>query len=146
MENWAIFALIAGIVLAVFGVLAFVIPALVKRGIDLSGGIAKVSGALGSVGSVIGGLQGILPDLQGFGIVEEIMKWAKEAVEAAEQLYMAHQLDGEERKQAATELVYEMLKVANVDLSPKIKKIVNGCIEAAVFALPKAGAGVARHE
>jgi len=139
MENWIVVILIVGIVLAVFGALAFIIPALVRRGIDLSGGISKVSGALGSAGAVFGGLQGVFPDLQGFEIVEKIMEWAKEAVEAAEQLYVAHELKGDERKEAATELVYEMLKVANVPLTPKVKKIVNGCIEAAVFALPKAG-------
>jgi len=146
MENWTVVILIVGIVLAVFGVLAFIIPALVKRGIDLSGGISKVSGALGSAGAVFGGLQGVFPDLQGFEIIEKIMEWAKEAVATAEQLYKIHEIDADDRKEAATELVYEMLKVANVPLTPKIKKIVNGCIEAAVFALSKAGAGAVQAE
>jgi len=141
MQPWDIFLLILGIVGAVLGIVAFLVPALVKRDLDLMGVIQKATGALGSVGAAVGGLQAVFPDLQGLDTVEKIMLYAQEAVETVEQLFRAGNLKGEERKKAATAIIYDMLAVAKIEVTPKIERIVNACIEAAVFALPKMGAG-----
>lgn len=63
--------------------------------------------------------------------------WAQKAAEAAEQLYKTSKIEEAQRKDEATRLVYEFIAAAGVELDGDMKKIVDGAIEAAVFALPK---------
>lgn len=64
--------------------------------------------------------------------------WAQEAARAAEQLYKTSMIEAGQRKEEATRLVYEFIAAAGVEIDDiDMKKIVDGAIEAAVFALPK---------
>lgn len=58
-------------------------------------------------------------------------------MEAAEQMYKSAQLEGDARKEKATEIVYACIAAAGIEISDVDKVIVGGMIEAAVKGLEK---------
>ena len=137
MTTLEILLLVIAVVALFFVAVCFVIPALVKKGINLSGIIAGSGNVLDAAGVVVDSVQAFLPDNPGLCIVERIIDYAKEAVKAAEQIYLASDMKTDERKQAAYDQVVTALGYAGVEITPEIENIVNTSIEAAVFALPK---------
>lgn len=124
-------------VVVVFAAIAFVIPYLIKKGINISGLLSSSSSVIDTAGTVVGTLEGLFPEVEAFTIIDKIIEWAAKATEAAEQLYKASMIDKDGRKAEATALVYEFITAAGVELDDNMKKVVDGAIEAAVFALPK---------
>lgn len=137
MTNIQIIVIIAAAVLAAFGGICILIPYLVKKGINVSGILVGTNSALDAAGIVVDGVKTFLPDNPSLCIVERIIDYAQKAVEAAEQMYKASQIAADERNAKATEIVYECLNVAGIEVNDDIRKIVDGLIEAAVFTLPK---------
>lgn len=133
MEN---IVLIIGIVLAVFGGISLVLPWLAKKGANVPGFLSGTATVLQTAGTAVEGLYGLTAN-PAFALGGKIIDYAKQAVSAAEQLYKTSQIEADGRKQAATELVYEFIALTNEDITEDVKKVVNGCIEAAVWALPK---------
>lgn len=138
MENNVVILLVVlAAVLAVFGGLAVVIPRLVKKGIDISGVLGGTGTVLETADGVIDTLQTFFPDVPAFTLLDKVIGWAQKAAEAAEQLYKTSKIEEAQRKEEATRLVYEFITAAGIELDEGMKKIVDGAIEAAVFALPK---------
>ena len=137
MNNATILLVVLAAVLAVFGGLAVVIPRLVKKGIDISGVLVGTGTALETADTVVDTLQEFFPDVPAFALIDKVIGWAQKAAEAAEQLYKTSKIEEAQRKDEATRLVYEFITAAGVELDSDMKKIVDGAIEAAVFALPK---------
>ena len=137
MNNAIILLVVLAAVLAVFGGLAVVIPRLVKKGIDLSGVLAGTGTVLDTTETVVDTLQEFFPDVPAFAMIDKVIGWAQKAAEAAEQLYKTSKIEEAQRKDEATRLVYEFIAAAGIELDDNMKKIVDGTIEAAVFALPK---------
>ena len=137
MNNATILLVVLAAVLAVFGGLAVVIPRLVKKGIDLSGVLAGTGTVLDTTETVVDTLQEFFPDVPAFALIDKVIGWAQKGAEAAEQLYKTSKIEEAQRKDEATRLVYEFIAAAGVELDSNMKKIVDGAIEAAVFALPK---------
>ena len=137
MENYVVILIIIAAVVAVFGGIAIAIPYLVKKGINISGLLNTSSDVITTAGTVVDTLEGIFPEVPAFSIIDKIIDWAAKAAEAAEQLYKASTIEAGERKAEATALVYEFIAAAGVELDDNMKKVVDGAIEAAVFALPK---------
>ena len=137
MENYMVLIYIAAIVAAVFVALTILIPRLVKKGIDVSGILTGAKGAIETADAVLEGVQSIFPDAAGLSVVDMIIDYAREATAAAEQLYKTSKIAAAERKGAATGIVYDCLGVAGIDVTDDVRKIVDGCIEAAVYALPE---------
>lgn len=137
MNNATILLVVLAAVLAVFGGLAVVIPRLVKKGIDISGVLVGTGTALETADTVVDTLQEFFPEVPAFALIDRVIGWAQKAAEAAEQLYKTSKIEEAQRKDEATRLVYEFIAAAGVELDGDMKKIVDGAIEAAVFALPK---------
>ena len=137
MNNATILLVVLAAVLAVFGGLAVVIPRLVKKGIDISGVLVGTGTVLETADTVVDTLQEFFPDVPAFALIDKVIGWAQKAAEAAEQLYKTSKIEEAQRKDEATRLVYEFITAAGVELDSDMKKIVDGAIEAAVFALPK---------
>ena len=137
MNNAMILLVVLAAVLAVFGGLAVVIPRLVKKGIDISGVLVGTGTALETADTVVDTLQEFFPDVPAFALIDKVIGWAQKAAEAAEQLYKTSKIEEAQRKDEATRLVYKFIAAAGVELDGDMKKIVDGAIEAAVFALPK---------
>lgn len=137
MNNAIILLVVLAAVLAVFGGLAVVIPRLVKKGIDISGVLVGTGEVLDTTETVVDTLQEFFPEVPAFALIDRVIGWAQKAAEAAEQLYKTSKIEEAQRKDEATRLVYEFIAAAGVELDGDMKKIVDGAIEAAVFALPK---------
>lgn len=137
MTNIQIIVIIAAAVLAAFGGICILIPYLVKKGINISGILVGTNSALDAAGIVVDGVKTFLPDNPSLCVVERIIDYAKTAVNAAEQMYKANQIAADERNAKATEIVYKLLEAADIEVTDKLKDVVDGCIEAAVFVLPK---------
>ena len=142
MENYVVILIVLAAVVLVFGGITVAIPYLIKKGINISGLLSGSSSVIQTADCVVDTLQGLFPEVEAFSVIDKVIGWAAKAAEAAEQLYKASQIQAEERKAAATNLVYEFITTAGIDLDDHMKKIVDGAIEAAVFALPKTHANV----
>lgn len=137
MTNIQIIVIIIAAILTVFGGICLLIPYLVKKGINISGILVGTNSALDAAGIVVDGVKTFLPDNPSLCVVERIIDYAQKAVEAAEQMYKASQIAADERNAKATEIVYKLLEAADIEVTDKLKDVVDGCIEAAVFVLPK---------
>ena len=137
MENINVILVIVAAVLVVFGGLAVAIPVLVKKGINISGVLSDTSTVLTTADTVVDTLQGFFPDVPAFTLIDRVIGWAQKAAEAAEQLYKTSKIEADQRKAAATKLVYDFIEAAGIDIDDTMKKVVEGAIEAAVFALPQ---------
>lgn len=137
MEELRVILIIIAAVAAIFVGLAIVIPHLVKKGVDLAGILSTSETVIEMVDGVTNTLEHLFPDVEAFEIIGSIVDWAREGAQAAEQLYKTSQIAAGERKAEATKLVYACIEAAGVELTDDLKRIADGMIEAAVFALPK---------
>ena len=137
MSNLMIILLIVAVVALFFIAVCFLIPWLVRKGVNLSGVLAGAGSALDTAGVVVDGVEVFAPDNPALRIVENIIDYAKNAVKAAEQIYLASGMETDGRKEEAKRQVETALKYAGIEITPEIGNIVNTSIEAAVFALPK---------
>ena len=82
-------------------------------------------------------LQEFFPEVPVITVIDKVIGWAQKATEAAEQLYKTSKIEEGQRKEEAKKLVYQFIEAAGIEIDDDLKKIVDGAIEAAVFALPK---------
>ena len=137
MEGYMVVIAVLVIVAAVFGCTIWLMPYLVKKGIDISGILSGASAVTETTGTLIDGLQEYFPENKVISVIDTIVDWAKIGVAKAEQLYKVSTIEADQRKESATELVYSCLAEAGIEVNDNIRKIVDGAIEAAVQALPK---------
>ena len=137
MEGLNMVLLITAIVLVVALGMAFLIPYLIKKGANVGGAINSAGAVLDTTDKVVDGLIGMFPGQAALTIVDKIIDYAKQAVRAAEQMYKATQIEAEQRKGKATEIIYECLNVAGIEVTPDVEKVVTGLVEAATFTLTK---------
>lgn len=137
MSNFEILLLVLGIVGGMVLMAAVLIPLLKKKGIDTDKVIDAAQTGLKTADSIVDGVQAALPDLPGIKIVHEIIELASKGADAAEQMKKSSQIESGQRKATAIQLVKDCLTAANIEITPDIEKIIDGAVEAAVFALPK---------
>ena len=137
--NNPVLLLVAAVIFAVSVALCilWLLPALIKRGVDVSGTIKKADMAISALDTLTDTVKALFPDTPGIDLIDKILVYAQKAVDSAEQLYKSSQIPESQRKAEATKLVYICLQEAGVDVTEDMKKIIDGAIEAAVFALPK---------
>lgn len=138
MKNPIVFILFISLVavLVCVGVM-LLLPRLVKRGIDVSGLLDKASMTVAAMDTVTDTLKTLFPSTPGLNMIDKILDYAYRAVAGAEQMYKASQIPEEKRKEGATTLVYAFLEAAGITITDELKPVIDGAIEAAVFALPK---------
>lgn len=115
----------------------WLLPRLVKRGIDVSGLLDKASVTVAAMDTVTDTLKKLFPSTPGLNLIDKILDYASRAVAGAEQMYKASQIPEDQRKKEATTLVYAFLEAAGITITDELKPVIDGSIEAAVFALPK---------
>ncbi len=137
--NNPVLLLVAAVIFAVSVALCilWLLPALIKRGVDVSGTIKKADMAISALDTLTDTVRALFPDTPGIDLIDKILVYAQKAVDSAEQLYKSSQIPENQRKAEATQLVYICLQEAGVDVTEDMKKIIDGAIEAAVYALPK---------
>lgn len=138
LKNPIVFILFISLiaVLVCIGVM-FLLPRLVKRGIDVSGLLDKASMTVAAMDTVTDTLKTLFPSTPGLNLIDKILDYAYRAVAGAEQMYKASQIPEDQRKNEATALVYAFLEAAGITITDELKPVIDGSIEAAVFALPK---------
>ena len=137
MEYLPEFLIAAVTVIVILVGISFLIPHLVKKGINISGILSGTTSALNTADFVVGGLRTLLPETSAFTVVDKVINYAKQAAEAAEQMYKTSVIEAAERKEAATNIVFDCLRMTGLEITDDIKNVVDSCIEAAVFSLPK---------
>lgn len=137
MENWQSFLIIVGIVFVIFALLRYGFPALHKKGVDVSGALSMAEGGVDAADKIVDALTAVIPNNVYLKIIDQIINWAREAVQRSEQLYKISAIEENQRKGEAEKYIYEILALSKIEITPELKKIVDGSIEAAVFALPK---------
>ncbi len=115
----------------------WLLPRMVKRGLDVSGLLDKASMTVSAMDTVTDTLRTLFPATPGLNLIDKILEYATRAVASAEQMYRASQIPEDKRKEEATALVYAFLEAAGVTVTDELKPVIDGSIEAAVFALPK---------
>ncbi len=137
--NNPVLLLVAAVIFAVSVALCilWLLPALIKRGVDVSGTIKKADMAISALDTLTDTVKALFPDTPGIDLIDKILVYAQKAVDSAEQLYKSSQIPESQRKAEATKLVYICLQEAGVDVTEDVKKIIDGAIEAAVYTLPK---------
>jgi len=137
MENWGIVFLIVGIVLLVFVLLRYGFAFLHKKGVDISGALNVAENGVDAADKIVDALISVVPENYYLKIIDRVIVWAKEAVQRSEQLYKISAIEEDQRKTEAEKYIYEILELSKIEITPELKKVVDGSIEAAVFALPK---------
>lgn len=137
--NNPVLLLVAAVIFAVSVALCilWLLPALIKRGVDVSGTIKKADMAISALDTLTDTVKALFPDTPGIDLIDKILVYAQKAVDSAEQLYKSSQIPESQRKAEATKLVYICLQEAGVNVTEDMQKIIDGAIEAAVYALPK---------
>lgn len=141
MEGWSMVILVVVIVAAVLLGVTLLIPYLIKKGVNMSSAIATTGEAIQTADLVVDGLTGIFPETKALAVVDKIIEYAKQGVKAAEQMYKASLIEADKRKAEATNIIFDCLKVAEIEITPEVQKVVQGLIEAAVFVMPKTNEG-----
>lgn len=135
MNTTQVLLIVLGIIIGVAVVLCLALPYLKRKGIDLSGIIAKSKEAVESVNAAMTTIRPFLNQSPGLAIFDKILGIAKIAVGNAEQLYHIGQLEADQRKAEATDYIYQALALAGVEVTPEVTAVVEGAIEANVLEL-----------
>jgi hypothetical protein len=129
--------IIIAVVAAVFGIIVYLLPYLNKKGINVEKPMQYMNTGLGIADGAVDTLKTIMPNNSYLLIADKIIEYAQKGYEMAEQLNAIGKIEkGEAKKEAATIYVYNALSlIPGIDIKDeKIKNIVNGSIEAAVYA------------
>ena len=115
----------------------WLLPRMVKRGIDVSGLLDKASTTVSALDAVTDAVKALSPSMPGLALIDRILEYSGKAVASAEQLYKTSIIPETLRKEEATNLVYKFLEAAGVEITEELRTVIDGAIEAAVFGLPK---------
>lgn len=121
----------------VAAVVMWLLPRMVKRGIDVSGLLDKASTTVSALDAVTDAVKALSPSLPGLALIDKILEYSGKAVASAEQMYKTSIIPEELRKEEATNLVYKFLDAAGVEITEELRTVIDGAIEASVFGLPK---------
>lgn len=138
IQNQVFFILaVAAFAVLVVAAVMWLLPRMVKRGIDVSGLLDKASTTVSALDAVTDAVKALSPSLPGLSLIDKILEYSGKAVASAEQLYKTSMIPETLRKEEATNLVYKFLEASGVEITEELRTVVDGAIEAAVFGLPK---------
>lgn len=137
MNGLEIVLFIVTIVAVIFGVCGFVLPQLTKKGIDTGKVLDTTDKGLEIADNAVDTVKAIAPDIPYINIVDKVIEYAQIGVKKAEQMYKANQGGDDTRKTEAVQLVTDCLTAAKINITPDLKKIIDGAVESAVYTLPK---------
>ena len=137
MTNTETLMAVIAIASLVVAAVAIVIPSLIRKGYDVGGIINSASAGVATADHAVDVLLAAAPDNGMLVVMDKLTDWARQAVSAAEQLYKTQQLDGDKRKTEAAKLVHQFATAAGVEVTNPLTQVIDGAIEAAVYALPR---------
>lgn len=137
MENLRVLIIVLGVTFGIFAAVWLLLPYLIKRGVNVQGALQTAGAGVSTANQIVDALQALLPGNIYLNVADRITDYAMQAVEYAEQLYKTQEIPAEQRKVVATDHVYDILRLVGIEITPEIKRIVDGSIEAGVYVLPK---------
>jgi hypothetical protein len=102
-----------------------------KKGWKIGGTLQTADKAVAFADVLVKALSPLFPVVF-TNITEKIIGYAKTAVAAAEQLYSAGNLQGEQRKQYAINFITSALKQENCEITPELQQLIDTAVEASV--------------
>lgn len=135
MSNINVLFIILGTGIGVITSVAILLPLLKKKGINADDILKKADTAIDGADGVIQIADKIIPNNPAINILKVVEKYAKIGVGQAEQMYIASNLNGDERNTKAKDTVYTALDLMGIQKTPQIEKIIDGTVEAEVLAL-----------
>jgi len=129
------YIIIFAVILAVVGIVVFLIPYLKKKGINLAPYFATANDIITKANYTVDFLNEAMPNNKVIDILEIIAKWAKIAVGNAEQLYHTGEIKKDERADVANRVVNNVLEMLNIKVTDNLKVLIDAAIEEAVNAL-----------
>ena len=108
-----------------------------SKGFNLGGAVKAADAITGAVNSAFDTIKPFLPAHPAVTIIETILGLAETGVNSAERLYKTATIDADHRQAEATDFVLNALAAAGVEVTPEIKKVIDGAIVGAVELLPK---------
>lgn len=108
-----------------------------SKGFNLGGAVKAADAITSAVNSAFDTIKPFLPAHPAVTIIETILGLAETGVNSAERLYKTATIDADHRQAEATDFVINALTAAGVEVTPEIKKVIDGAIVGAVELLPK---------
>ena len=105
----------------VAAVVMWLLPRMVKRGIDVSGLLDKASTTVSALDAVTDAVKALSPSMPGLALIDRILEYSGKAVASAEQLYKTSMIPETLRKKEATNLVYKFLEAAGVEITEELR-------------------------
>lgn len=130
-----VLGIILGIALGVAILSYFVLPLLIKKGVPVSQYIQTADEVLNKAEAVMKVVDGLLPNNQAVNIIDKIIEIAEIGTKNAEQLYKIEEIDKTQRKEEAIKYVHTVLEELGIEITPEREQIIDGAIEAAVYAI-----------
>ena len=135
MNNFLIL-IIALIVIIFTGLMIFVVvPWLKRKDVDIKAALDKAANVAATATKALEALKPFIKDAVDVNILDKVMAAAHVGVGNAQQLYYVGGLKGDERNAAAQAYIADTLKLANIEITPELQRIINGAVESEVFAL-----------
>lgn len=135
MENLKELGIVVLVIAAVISVVFILLPALKKRGVDVSKTMGAIGSGIAAIDKTVDTISIIAPDLPFLRTLNSIIALCQEGYKYAEDLYKNGEIGkGAEKKAAATENVYTALRALGIDITPEVEKIVDGALEITVSA------------
>jgi hypothetical protein len=139
MDTWQELLIVFGVIITVLLLLLLVLPALKRRGVDMAKILDWIKGVIAAVSPTIDAIKPLLPPSSGLVVFDKILSAAAVGVGKAEQLYRIGELEGDQRKQEAKAYILDVLKLAEVEITPEVARLVDGAIESEVLNLGHGG-------
>ena len=127
--------IVLGILLFVGVVLAIVLPFLKRKGVDVGAILDSTKSLLGTLNNTLDTVRPFIEGQPGLETFDKIMSAARVGVGNAEQLYIIGQLEPGKRKDAARQYIEDAAKMMGLEVTPEVKRLIDGAIEAEVLEL-----------
>jgi len=131
----AVLGMAVGLVIGVAATVGVVMPLLKKKGIDIEKYLNEANDTVVKVDEVFDTIKPFLPNVPAIGVIDKVLEYTKIGVDKAEQLYHIGQIQADQRKAEAKSFILDALKLAKIDVTPELDKVIDGAIEASVMAL-----------
>lgn len=119
-------------IIAVFFVI-FLIDIFTKHAITRK--IFQWKPALAAAAALASAVASVLPSSK-FAVVATVLKAASDATQRAEALYIDALLEKEDRNAYAKDLIKVALENANIEMTPQVQEVVDGCIAVVCMLMP----------
>lgn len=130
-----VYITIFSVAFGVIGIVVGLVPYFKKKGLPVGTILSNAQDAVDKANDTVVLLDKLMPNNKVIDILEIIARWAKIAVGNAEQLYHTGEIDKPQRAEVANKVVYDVLKMLNIEVTESLVPIIDAAIKESVNAL-----------